>query len=173
MSNLYLLTHFILDVDGTMTDSGLYFDDMGNEIKRFSSRDFAGVLAAHYIGIKVLIVTGRACPATVRRAKELQVDYLFQNIKNKKNFIRNFMIKNNIKKENLGYIGDDLNDFVAMELAGFIACPFDACKEIKDIADFVSSVRGGHGAIQDIFRWILGSMGRWDTFIEEAVAKEE
>lgn len=165
------LKYFVLDVDGTMTDSGLYFDDNGNEWKRFSSRDFVGVMAAHYVGIKVLIVTGRECAATKRRANEMHVDYLFQNVKNKKEFIRAFMEDNNIKEENLGYIGDDLNDYAAMQLSGFIACPKDACVEIQNKADYISGVNGGQGVVQDVFRWLLGSLGKWDDFIRDEVEK--
>ena len=77
------LSHFIVDVDGTMTDSGIYFDATGKELKKFSSRDFVGVMAAHYIGIKIVIVTGRESAATKRRAKEMKIDFLFQYVKNK------------------------------------------------------------------------------------------
>lgn len=171
MKDYNVLTHFIVDVDGTMTDSGLYFDDNGNELKRFSSRDYVGIMAAHYVGIKVLIVTGRECAATKRRANEMHVDYLFQNVKNKKEFIRDFMEENNIKNENLGYIGDDLNDYAAMQLSGFIACPKDACMEIRNQADYISSVNGGQGVVQDIFRWLLGSLGKWNDFIRDVVEK--
>ena len=171
MLDLSKLTHFILDVDGTLTDSGLYFDNTGNELKRFSTRDYVGIMAAHYIGIKVLIVTGRECLATSRRANEMHVDYLFQNVKNKKTFISEFMLDNNISGANLGYIGDDLNDYAAMQLAGFIACPSDACDEVKQRADYVSCVAGGEGVVQDIFRWILKDMNKWSSFISDVIEK--
>ena len=171
MDNCTAITHFVIDVDGTMTDSGIYFDDYGREIKRFSSRDFVGVMAAHYVGIKVLIVTGRECVATKRRADEMHVDYLYQNVKNKKEFIRDFMKEHDLTKEQLGYIGDDLNDYAAMQLAGFIACPNDACAEIRDKANYISSVDGGQGVVQDVFRWLLGSLGKWEDFIRDEVEK--
>ena len=91
MTDITKLTHFIVDVDGTLTDSGLYFDSNGTEIKKFSSRDYVGSMAAHYIGAKILIVTGRENPATERRAKEMKVDYIFQYVKDKPGFIRGFM----------------------------------------------------------------------------------
>ena len=163
------LTHFIIDVDGTMTDSGIYFDNNGNELKRFSSRDFAGILAAHYIGIEVLVVTGRECPATLKRAKELHIDHVYQNIKDKRKFIQGYMEGHEIKKQNLGYIGDDLNDYAAMQYAGFVACPSDACKEVRNISSYISSVKGGQGVIQDVFRWLLGEMDRWEGFLKDVV----
>lgn len=171
MSDVFSLTHFVLDVDGTMTDSGIYFDNNGNELKRFSTRDYAGVLMAHYVGIKILIVTGRESKATERRAKEMHVDYLYQNVKNKKEFIADFMHSNGIAKENLGYIGDDYNDYAAMQLAGFVACPADACVEIKHMADYVSNVHGGQGVVQDVFRWLLERNGKYEAFIEDIVKK--
>ena len=172
MTDLTRLTHFILDVDGTMTDSGLYFDDNGNELKRFSSRDFIGVMAAHFAGIKIMIVTGRKCPATERRAKELRIDYLYQGVKNKKAFIEEFMRQNGIEKENLGYIGDDLNDYSAMKLSGFVTCPSDACPEIIAASDYVSKAKGGQGVVNDVFRFVLGKTDRWDAFLNYLVEIE-
>ena len=170
MIDLTKLTHIIIDVDGTMTDSGLYFDSSGNEMKRFSSRDFVGAMAAHYIGMKILVVTGRESKATEKRTEELKVDYLFQYVKDKKEFIKGFMSEHEITKENLAYIGDDLNDYGAMKtFAGFKACPSDACPEIKAIADYVSTFKGGTGVVQDVMRYVLNQLGKWDEFIEAEV----
>ena len=91
------ITHLILDVDGTLTDSGITYDENGNELKKFSTRDYAGVFAAHYIGVKVLIITGRKCAATERRAREMKIDELHQEVKNKRVFIADYMKKNNLK----------------------------------------------------------------------------
>lgn len=159
----------ILDVDGTMTDTTLYFDNVGNEIKKFSTRDYVGVFAARYIGLKVIILTGRACPATERRAKELKADELHQNVKNKVQFINNLMIERGLSAENIAYIADDLNDYGSMKLAGFKACPADAAPEIKKICNYVSTFKGGTGVVQDVFRYILGQMGKWDEFIKDEV----
>lgn len=169
LNNYSKLSHLILDVDGTLTDSSLYFDDSGNELKKFSTRDFAGVLAAHYIGLKVLILTGRACPATERRAKELKVDELYQNVKNKVEFITTYMKAKNLSSDNVAYIGDDLNDLGSMKYAGFKACPLDAAPEIKDICDYISTFRGGTGVVQDVLRQILDTLNKWDDFIKEEI----
>lgn len=163
------LKYFLLDVDGTMTDSGIYYDNMGNELKKFTTRDAAGILAAHYIGVKILVVTGRECEATARRIKDLKIDFIFQGIKNKKVFLNQFMREHGIAKEEMGYIGDDLNDFPAMSLAGFVACPADSCEEIRRVADYVSNVNGGDGVVQDVFRYILGEMDKWNDFVNNVV----
>ena len=170
MSYLKDIKYLILDVDGVLTDTGLYFDNNGNELKKFSTRDYAGVFAAHFIGLKVLIITGRECPATERRANEMKIDELHQNVKNKVGFIEKYMVEHNITSENLAYIGDDLNDYGAMKhFAGFKACPSDAAPEVKEICDYVSPFKGGTGVVQDVMRYVLKELGRWDGFMESEV----
>ena len=80
---LQKIKYLIIDVDGTLTDAGIYYDENGNELKKFSTKDAAGFFAAHQVGIQILILTGRACAATTRRMKEMKVEYLVQNCKDK------------------------------------------------------------------------------------------
>lgn len=81
----------VIDVDGTMTDSGIYYDENGNEWKKFCTKDAAGFFAAHKLGIKIMVLTGRECAATERRMKELRVQYLCQNVKDKMGYLSEFM----------------------------------------------------------------------------------
>ena len=157
----------VIDVDGTMTDAGIYYDENGNEIKKFCTRDAAGFFAAHSVGIKIMVLTGRECAATTRRMKEMKVEYLCQNVKNKEDFLKSFMKQNGIKKEEVGYIGDDLNDLHPMLLAGYIGCPADSCPEVKKIAHYVSNVHGGHGVVRDVIEHILHETGQWNKFVED------
>ena len=143
----------VVDVDGTMTDAGIYYDEHGNELKKFCTKDAAGFFAAHKSGIKIMVLTGRECAATTRRMTELKVDYLFQNVKDKLSFLKKFMQENEILKEEVGYIGDDLNDIPPMKISGFVGCPSDSCIEVREIADYVSNVKGGRG-----FRWPARAM---------------
>ena len=76
-----IVKYWVVDVDGTMTDAGIYYDEKGNEIKKFCTKDAAGFFAAQAVGMKVIILTGRECAATTRRMQDLKVDFLFQNIK--------------------------------------------------------------------------------------------
>ena len=157
------IKYLIIDVDGTLTDAGVYYDENGNELKKFSTRDAAGFFAAKQVGIKTMILTGRECAATTRRMNELKVDYLIQNCKDKVNFLAEFMKKNQITKEEIGYIGDDLNDLPPMKLCGFVGCPGDACDEVKETATFVSNINGGYGAVRDIISAILKERGEWEN----------
>lgn len=161
------LKYLILDVDGTLTDGGIYYDENNNELKKFCTKDAAGIFAAKKLGIKIVVITGRQCKATERRLKELKVDLIFQNINDKKTFLENFIKEYTIKKEELGYIGDDLNDYSSMLLAGFVGCPNDACKEIKNISNCVSDFNGGHGAVRDIIEQTLEKENLWNSLISE------
>lgn len=155
----------IIDVDGTMTDGGIYYDENGNELKKFCTKDAAGFFAAHQVGIKLMVLTGRECRATSRRMEELNIDYLYQNVKNKYQFLYKFMQENKIKKTEVGYIGDDLNDLQSMQLAGFIGCPADSCPEIIERADYVSEIKGGYGAVRDVIEHLLRSTGEWEKAV--------
>lgn len=157
----------VIDVDGTLTDAGIYYDENGNELKKFCTKDAAGFFAAHNVGIEIMILTGRECAATTRRMTEMNVDYLFQNVKNKVDFLTTFMKEHDLTKEDIGYIGDDLNDLPPMMLAGYIGCPADSCPEIKRIANYVSKVNGGNGAVRDVVEHMLRESGEWDKAVAE------
>lgn len=161
------IKYLVIDVDGTMTDAGIYYDENGNELKKFCTKDAAGFFAARHAGIKIMVLTGRECAATTRRMQEMKVDYLVQNCKNKVEYLTQFMADEQITKEEMGYLGDDLNDLPAMRLCGFVGCPEDACIEVKNRADYISSVKGGHGAVRDIIEYMLRDRGVW----EKATAK--
>lgn len=158
--------YLIIDVDGTLTDAGIYYDENGNELKKFCTKDAAGFFVAHQAGIQIMILTGRECAATTRRMQEMRVEYLIQNCKDKVSYIRKFMKDNDISKEEMGYLGDDLNDLLGMSLCGFAGCPADACEEIKDKADYISKVKGGYGAVRDIISYLLKERGEWEAAVK-------
>lgn len=161
------IKYLVIDVDGTMTDAGIYYDEHGNELKKFCTKDGAGFFAAHKAGMEILVLTGRECAATTRRMKEMQVDHLVQNCRDKVTYLLQFMAERHISREQMGYLGDDLNDLPAMGLCGFVGCPEDSCVEVKERADYVSSIKGGHGAMRDIIEYLLRSRGEWEKAVSE------
>lgn len=167
MNNLDEIKLLVIDVDGTMTDAGIYYDEHGNELKKFCTKDAAGFFAARQAGIQIMVLTGRECAATTRRMKEMKVDYLVQNIKNKVSYLQEFIQKQGLLPEQLGYLGDDLNDLQGMQLCGFAACPADACEEVRKRADYISSVNGGFGAVRDIISFLLKERNQWDAAIKD------
>lgn len=145
----------VIDVDGTMTDGSIYYDEHGNEWKKFNTKDAAGFFAAKDAGIEIMVLTGRACAATERRMEELRVDHLFQGVRDKAAFLAGFMQEHGLNREDVAYIGDDVNDLVSMDLAGYVMCPADACREVQAIADYVSPVPGGYGAVRDAIEHMI------------------
>ena len=111
----------VLDVDGTMTDGGVYYDATGNELKKFAIKDGAGLVLARTAGIRVMICTGRECEAVRRRAADLKITDIYQNVGKKAAFLRDFMAENGYARDDVAYCGDDLNDLAAMALCGFVA----------------------------------------------------
>ena len=164
MSNIKLL---VIDVDGTMTDAGIYYDENGNELKKFCTKDAAGFFAAHKVGIKIMVLTGRECAATTRRMNEMKVDYLCQNIKDKVSYLNGFIEEQGLNASQIGYIGDDLNDLPAMKMVGYVACPADSCVEVKNIANYISTVKGGYGAVRDAIEHLLRESNEWEDAIKD------
>lgn len=164
MSDIKLL---VIDVDGTMTDAGIYYDENGNELKKFCTKDAAGFFAAHKVGIKIMVLTGRECAATTRRMNEMKVDYLCQNIKDKVSYLNGFIEEHGLNASQIGYIGDDLNDLPAMQMVGYVACPADSCFEVKNIANYISTVKGGYGAVRDIIEHLLRESNEWEDAIKD------
>lgn len=163
--SLKKIKYLIIDVDGTMTDAGIYYDEHGNELKKFCTKDAAGYAAAHEVGIQLMVLTGRECEATTRRMQEMKFDYIVQRIKDKAAYLKNFMEQNHITSQELGYIGDDVNDLPPMKLCGFVGCPQDACEEVKLQADYISGIKGGYGAVRDVISVILKKRGEWEDAI--------
>lgn len=159
------IKYLVIDVDGTMTDAGIYYDEHGNELKKFCTKDAAGYFAAHQAGIKLMVLTGRECQATTRRMQEMKFDYIVQNVKDKATYLAGFMTINGIAGEEIGYIGDDLNDLPSMKLCGFVGCPADACEEVKACADYVAQVKGGSGAVRDVISAMLKARGEWEQTV--------
>ncbi len=162
-----MVEYWVIDVDGTMTDGGIYYDEYGNEMKKFNTRDAAGFFAANKVGMKIIVITGRECKATELRMKEMKVDQLFQNVKDKYTFLYNYLNQNHIESDKVGYIGDDLNDLKSMSLASYIACPSDSCKEILRKANYISKFKGGEGVVRDVIETYLSSIGQWENVIEK------
>jgi 3-deoxy-D-manno-octulosonate 8-phosphate phosphatase (KDO 8-P phosphatase) len=156
----------VTDVDGTLTDGGVYYDNHGNEIKKFCTKDGMGVCVAHKAGIKVMVLTGREFQATTRRMEELDVDYIFQGVENKEVFLLKWMKENKMDITDTAYVGDDLNDLRPMKLCGYRACPSDAVAQIRELSDYISSVTGGHGVLEDVVLHYLKETDRLEKVLE-------
>ena len=163
-----MIRYLILDVDGTLTDGGVYYDATGNELKKFAIRDGAGLVLARAAGIRTVICTGRESAAVRRRAADLKITDVYQNVSDKAAFLRDFMQQNGCDAQQVAYCGDDLNDLAAMALCGFVACPADAAPEVRAAADYVCPQAGGAGAVRGAVEAILRQDGRWQAAVQAA-----
>lgn len=162
MKNLESIKLIVLDVDGTMTDGGIYIDSNGIEQKKFNIKDGAGILLAESVGIEFMILTGRKSVCVEQRAKELNIKYVCQGIHCKVDYLKVFARKKNLLPSHIAYIGDDLNDLPAMHFVGVAACPLDAVEEVKTFCDYVLPVNGGAGVIRAFVNLLLKSTDRFE-----------
>ncbi|ULQ61226.1 HAD family hydrolase [Brucepastera parasyntrophica] len=108
------------DIDGVWTDGGMYYDQLGNEFKRFNTSDSAGVLFCHSLNIPIAIITGENTEIVSRRAEKLNIDYLFQGCTDKLLVVANLCKEINIDLSDVAYIGDDINDIALLKKQGFL-----------------------------------------------------
>ena len=146
----------LTDIDGVWTDGGMYYDQTGNEWKKFHTYDSAGVLFAHQNEIPVGIITGEDTEIVARRAAKLKVDYLFQGVKNKLEVADKLCKELNITLEDVAYIGDDLGDVELLKHAGISSSPNSAPEYIKKSAQMVMTKNGGEGVFREFVEKILG-----------------
>jgi len=146
----------VTDCDGVLTDTGVYYSEHGEAMKRFSIRDGMGVERLRtQCGIETAIMTGEGSGSVIRRAEKLSIKNLFLNAKDKRTLIIDFLNQQNLLPENLAYIGDDTNDLEALELAGLAACPADAMLFAKQKSHYICSEKGGYGAFRDLAELII------------------
>ncbi|MFY0601059.1 MAG: HAD-IIIA family hydrolase [Cyclobacteriaceae bacterium] len=147
----------ILDVDGTMTDGGVYVTEEGTQFKKFNAQDGLGVRLAIKAGIEVGIISHSFISEMVSvRAKSLGIKYLYVGQKEKLEVLKEWMIELNLEFESIAFIGDDINDLEIMSHVGFSACPDNAVEKVKKKADVILSRKGGDAAVREfIDRFIL------------------
>ena len=139
----------LTDIDGVWTDGGMYYDQTGNEWKKFHTYDSAGVLLCHNHNIPVGIITGEETEIVKRRAEKLKVDFLYQGINNKVETAQEICNKLGISLQDVAYIGDDLNDHELLKKVGFSGAPASAPGVTKKLVDFVTEKRGGEGSFRE------------------------
>lgn len=150
---------FLCDVDGTLTDGGMYYSENGDELKKFNTIDGLGFRLLHEAGIKTGLITSETTKIVEKRAKKLQIDYLYQGKVNQSKLTIALEIckKENISLENVAYIGDDVNCIELLSAVGFAACPANANKKVKDIQGIHQMQKsGGDGCVREFIELILG-----------------
>ncbi len=150
---------FLTDCDGCMTDAGMYYSEKGDELKKFNTRDGVAFRLLRENGIITGVITGEDVALNKRRCEKLKIDVLAQGCADKVSCINRLCATYKIKPEEVVYIGDDLADKDAVELAGLGCCPADACASVKAVADYVAAAKGGEGVIREVTEMILNQGG--------------
>ena len=146
----------ITDVDGVLTDTGVYYSAKGEELKRYSIRDGMGVERLKKIlNIETGIMTKETTEIVTSRAKKLNIEELYLGIQEKEKTFDEILEKKNLKAEEVAYIGDDTIDVEIMKKSGLSACPKDATKFAKEVADVIVESSGGNGAFKDFAELII------------------
>lgn len=146
----------LTDIDGVWTDGGMYYDQTGNEWKKFNTSDSAGVLFAHRLNIPVGIITGEETHIVARRSNKLRVDYLFQNTKDKLAVAQSLCEELHITLKDVAFIGDDLGDINLLKQVGFAGVPASAPDYVKVLGNVPLSKKGGEGVFREFVEKIIG-----------------
>jgi len=168
------ITVFLMDVDGTITDGGVTLlslpDGSAQEIKTFNAHDGQGLTLAHTAGIRTGVITGRGSAALHRRAKELSIEFVYENQPHKIAAYEEILKKTGATEAMVAYLGDDLPDITIMRRVGLAVAVGDAAPEVKRVAHHVTKAIGGKGAAREVVELILKSKGIWEEMIDKARA---
>ena len=145
----------LTDIDGVWTDGGMYYDQTGNEWKKFHTYDSAGVLFARHLHIPVGILTGEDTEIVRRRSEKLKVDYLFMGVKDKVAIAKSLCEELHIEMKDIAFIGDDLNDMRLLKLVGWAGVPASAPEYVKELANISLKKNGGEGVFREFVEAIL------------------
>jgi len=148
---------FATDVDGVLTDAGMYYGESGEELKKFNTRDGMGIKLLQAEGVIVAIITAEQTKIVARRAKKLGISEVFQGAKDKVAVLTHLSQKLSIPFERMGYMGDDVNDVGALQAVGYAAAPADCMDPVRQVVHYICQKNGGEGAVREVIDMILTS----------------
>jgi 3-deoxy-D-manno-octulosonate 8-phosphate phosphatase (KDO 8-P phosphatase) len=156
----------VFDVDGVLTEGGLYYGEHGEVMKRFDVKDGHGLVMARLAGLRTALLTARSSSIVEVRGRELGLAAVLQGRKNKAAGFRELLAQLEVPAQECAYMGDDLNDLGPLGQAGLSACPADAAPEVRQEVHYVARNRGGHGAARELVELCLKASGRWETTVQ-------
>ncbi|MCP9469377.1 MAG: HAD hydrolase family protein [Nitrospira sp.] len=146
---------FATDVDGVLTDAGMYYSESGDEWKKFNTRDGMGIKLLQKAGLITAIVTQERTRLVARRAEKLTIPEVHQGVMDKLSMIRDMASRYGLTLGQVAYIGDDVNDLEALKAVGFSASPADGMPQVLRAVDYVCRKKGGEGAVREVVEMIL------------------
>ena len=151
------------DVDGVLTDGGLYYSDSGEEVKVFDVRDGHGLKMLQVSGVKLAIITSRTSQCVARRAENLGIDYLFQGVEDKLATLRSIIDRLSLDLSACAYMGDDWIDLPVLTRCGLALSVPDAHAEVRNRAHYVTRAGGGRGAVREACELIMRAQGTYEA----------
>jgi 3-deoxy-D-manno-octulosonate 8-phosphate phosphatase (KDO 8-P phosphatase) len=153
---------FIFDVDGVLATEIMVILQGGDMARNMNSKDGYALQLAVKKGYQVAIISGGSSEPVRHRLERLGVQHVFLGVHNKKEKMLEFVKQNELNLEEILYMGDDIPDYVVMNLVGLPCCPADAVQEIKQISKYISPINGGRGCGRDVIEKVLKLNGHWD-----------
>ncbi|MFZ2302514.1 MAG: HAD family hydrolase [Gallionella sp.] len=163
LSRAKLVRLIAFDVDGVMTDGGLYYSDSGEEFKRFNSLDGQGLKMLRASGVEVAIITGRASRCVEARARNLGIEHVYQGVENKLEAMADLLNKLKLTRDAAAYMGDDVVDLGVMRHVGLSISVPESPQLVREHSDYVTQRSGGHGAVREACELIMSSQGTLDV----------
>jgi 3-deoxy-D-manno-octulosonate 8-phosphate phosphatase (KDO 8-P phosphatase) len=147
-----------MDVDGVLTDGGMYYSEMGDELKKFNTRDGMGIKMLQLAGIVTAFITKEKTAIVERRGRKLAVPEVHQAADDKLPVLTRVIEKYGLNLNEVAYIGDDVNDLQTLLAVGFSAAPADAMPSVLQVVHYVCKKRGGEGAVREVADLILSAL---------------
>lgn len=144
-----------LDVDGVLTDGGLYYTESGEVFRKFNIKDGQGIKLLKQAGVEVAIITAKSSLSTLNRAKDLGITHTFLGVKDKLSSLRNLCEKLGLSFSQVAYVGDDINDLDVMQAVGCPMTVADAMKANQACAIYITQLPGGQGAVREICEMLI------------------
>lgn len=160
----------IFDVDGVLTDGGLFYGEDGEAFKRFNALDGHGIKMMQQYGTAAAIITARQSPYVLRRARDLGIAHVFQGIHDKRQAFEQLLLQVQLTPQDCGYLGDDIIDLPVLTRVGFKACVANGHREVKSRSDYVTQASGGHGAVREICDLVLAAQGNYEAALAPYLA---
>ena len=157
-----LITKIILDVDGVLTDGRTYINQDGIEAKKFDLKDGFGLVMAKKAGLSLAFITGSVSTIIDHRARQLGIQEVYHSFTEKDVVLRSIMEQQGLDRDVIAYMGDDLYDLPVMRMVGLSGAPADAVDEVKSEVDWISTRKGGEGAVREFVEMILKAKGSWE-----------
>jgi 3-deoxy-D-manno-octulosonate 8-phosphate phosphatase (KDO 8-P phosphatase) len=155
------ISTFVFDVDGVLTDGSLLILDDGQMVRKMNIKDGYALQLALKRGYRVVIISGGTSEAVRERLNRLGVNDVFLRVHNKQEVLTQYVMQNELKWEEVLFMGDDIPDYIVMKLVGLPCAPADAAPEIKQISIYTSSINGGFGCAREVIEKVLKLNNDW------------